>query len=146
MKSPGLAVSSLVVIVLFSGCGAARDVTISKVHERVANRLTGVHTQPYCWPNSQCAKVRVVVEQCGGPAPGKCSIVPIVSVRLFDARGRPVTAEFAGRGHKLTSFLLMTPFAGRYRLGTTVDGDRIERSVRLRLGHTVRAALIQPIP
>ncbi len=118
-----------------AGCGTA--------HRPAAEKLSDI-TQPYCWPNSKCAKVSVVVEQCGGPS-GQCRIVPVVSVGLFNARGRLVTMEHAGTGHKLDSFLLLTPSAGRHLLEATVDGHRIKRSIRLRLGHTIRLKLIQPI-
>jgi hypothetical protein len=106
---------------------------------------TGTRTQPYCWPNSECAKVSGVVEQCGGPA-GKCSVVPVVSIGIFDSRGRTVTGLHAGTGHKLDSFRLETPIAGHYLLETTVGRYRVRRSITLRLGQTVRANLIEPIP
>jgi hypothetical protein len=64
---------------------------------------------------------------------------------LFKPGGRPVTAEYAGTGHKLDSFLMMTPNPGRYLLEATVDGQRIKYSITLRLGHTVRAKLIRQI-
>jgi hypothetical protein len=125
--------------VAMAGCGAA--------HKSEAEKLLAVqHTQPYCWPNSKCAKVSVVVEQCGGPAPGRCWIVPVVSVGLFDTGGQSVTMEHAGTGQKLDSFSLLTPVPGRYLLETTVDGYRVKRSIELRLGHTLRTKLIEPVP
>lgn len=102
-------------------------------------------SQPYCWPNAKCAKVKAVVEQCGGPSPGRCRIVPVVSIGLFRPGGRQVIAEYAAAGHKRDSFLMMTPNPGRYLIGATVDGQRIKHSITLRLGHTVRAKLITQI-
>ena len=102
-------------------------------------------SQPYCWPNAKCAKVKAVVEQCGGLSPGRCRIVPVHSIGLLRPDGRQVIAEYAAAGHKRDSFLLMTPTPGRYLIGATVDGQRIKHSITLRLGHTVRAKLITQI-
>ncbi len=101
--------------------------------------------QPYCYPDSRCAKVHVVVTRCGGPAPGECRVVPVASVNAFLAGGQAAAdgAERAGTGHKLRAFVFLEPTAGRYVFETVVDGDRISRVLTLRLGRTYRVTLIQ---
>lgn len=101
------------------------------------------HSHPYCYPS--CAKVSGVVERCGGPAPGTCSLAHVVSVELLDSRGRLLTGVQAATGHTIDRFLLLYPAPGRYTLETRVAGYRVKRLVNLRLGHTVRANLIEPI-
>ncbi|MHB8694906.1 MAG: hypothetical protein ACYDHH_27040 [Solirubrobacteraceae bacterium] len=98
--------------------------------------------QRYCL--SGCGKVSGVVERCGGPYPGTCMLLHVVSVDLRDSRGRPALSLHAGAGETIDRFSLLVP-AGRYTLESTVAGQRIERSVDVQVRHTTRANLIAQI-
>jgi hypothetical protein len=93
---------------------------------------------------SGCGKVGGVVERCGGPSPGTCTLLHVISVELRDSHGRPAIGLHAGAGETIDRFSLLVP-AGRYTLESTVAGQRIERSVDVRIRHTTRANLIAQI-
>lgn len=101
----------------------------------------------YCPPSARCAKVHVVVEQCGGMAPGRCLVVPFDSIKVFDAQGKPAgdAGANAATGHKLRSALFFEP-PGRYVFERTVDGHQITRTVTLRASHTYSLKLTEQIP
>jgi hypothetical protein len=94
----------------------------------------------YCGQTG-CATVTGQVERCGARG-ANCVALSFVSVSLLDSRGRPVTAYYAGTGHKLKHFILLVPESGRYILETTVGGRRVRRTVHLRVHHVLHADLL----
>jgi hypothetical protein len=105
---------------LLVGCGGGR---------------TSLACSPYC------VKLHGDVERCVGPGPGRCASSPFESVSLRDLRGRLVMKQVAGVQPLRTGFVLYAA-PGRYLLGTTLDGHRIQRPVDLSNRKPVRVNLI----
>lgn len=97
--------------------------------------------QPYCLTG--CGTVKGVAERCGGPAPGACSLARVETVNARGPRGQGAGAQ-AAAGKTIDSFSLLLP-AGRYVLESTVDGQRIKRSIDVRARQTLHVNLVDQI-
>lgn len=130
-RSTGFAIAiALLCAVAVCGCGST---------QKTVTRVLG-----YCGV-SGCATVTGQVERCGGPAPGKCTPIPFISVSLLSRKGQLRVAEHAGTGHRLRRFRLLIPGSGRFVLQTVMNGERIRRDVTLRVHRVLHVNLVDSI-